>query len=89
MGGLLARYAIGVLYAEKFFDDIEPLNFTTFATPHLGTKKPRGTLVDRAFNFFAPLVIGRTGTCGSYMHCIPFVSEPFTSRISIFPPRRS
>ncbi|TKA21775.1 hypothetical protein B0A50_08696 [Salinomyces thailandicus] len=36
MGGLIARYAIGLLYQNGFFDGVEPVNFTTFATPHLG-----------------------------------------------------
>ncbi len=36
LGGLTARYAIGILYAAGLFDEIEPINFTTFATPHLG-----------------------------------------------------
>jgi len=39
LGGLLARYVIGALYANKFFDTIEPVNFTTIATPHLGIPK--------------------------------------------------
>lgn len=36
LGGLLARYVIGALYAQKFFDRVEPVNFNTIATPHLG-----------------------------------------------------
>jgi hypothetical protein len=38
---------------------IDDIFFTTFATPHLGTRKPRGTLVNRAFSFVAPLVTVR------------------------------
>jgi Putative serine esterase (DUF676) len=67
MGGLVSRYAIGLLYADKFFDNVKPVNFTTFATPHLGTRKPSAgspgdTLVNRTFNFLIPKFIGRTGT---------------------------
>ena len=40
LGGLVARYAIGLLYKSGIFDDIEPVNFTTFATPHLGVRTP-------------------------------------------------
>ncbi|GAB7365765.1 hypothetical protein MBLNU230_g7100t1 [Neophaeotheca triangularis] len=40
LGGLIARYAIGLLYKNGVFDDIEPVNFTTFATPHLGVRTP-------------------------------------------------
>ncbi|KAK8215325.1 hypothetical protein M8818_001946 [Zalaria obscura] len=40
LGGLVARYTIGLLYATGLFDTIEPVNFTTFATPHLGVRTP-------------------------------------------------
>ncbi|MCJ1483181.1 hypothetical protein MMC06_003348 [Schaereria dolodes] len=40
LGGLIARYAIGLLYSKGWFDKIEPVNFHTFATPHLGVKTP-------------------------------------------------
>lgn len=35
LGGLVARYAIGLMYSSGLFDRIQPINFTTFATPHL------------------------------------------------------
>ncbi|KAH0558456.1 hypothetical protein GP486_004885 [Trichoglossum hirsutum] len=40
LGGLVARYAIGLLYSKGWFDKLEPVNFTTFATPHLGARTP-------------------------------------------------
>ncbi|KAK2808750.1 hypothetical protein FQN50_004422 [Emmonsiellopsis sp. PD_5] len=40
LGGLVARYAIGLLYSKGYFDKIEPVNFTTFATPHVGVRCP-------------------------------------------------
>lgn len=40
LGGLLARYAIGLLYANGCFDNIQPVNYTSFATPHLGVRTP-------------------------------------------------
>ena len=40
LGGLVARYTIGLLYSRGLFDKIEPVNFTTFATPHLGVRTP-------------------------------------------------
>lgn len=42
LGGLVARYAIGLLYHKGYFEDgkIEPVNFTTFVTPHLGVRTP-------------------------------------------------
>src|SRR5207248_1266535 len=36
-----ARYAIGLLHAKGYFDKIEPTNFTTFVTPHVGVRCPR------------------------------------------------
>ena len=40
LGGLVARYTIGLLYSSGWFDRLEPINFTTFATPHLGVRTP-------------------------------------------------
>ncbi|KAL3422474.1 lipid particle protein [Phlyctema vagabunda] len=40
LGGLVARYAVGLLDSKGFFDKIKPVNFTTFATPHLGVRTP-------------------------------------------------
>jgi hypothetical protein len=39
LGGLVARYAIGLLFRKGYFDKLEPVNFTTFVTPHLGAVK--------------------------------------------------
>ncbi|PGH02582.1 hypothetical protein AJ79_07586 [Helicocarpus griseus UAMH5409] len=40
LGGLVARYAIGLLYSKGYFDKIQPVNFTTFASPHVGVRSP-------------------------------------------------
>lgn len=40
LGGLISRYAVGLLYKNGVFNKIEPVNFTTFATPHLGIRTP-------------------------------------------------
>ncbi|KAI5295002.1 hypothetical protein KEM52_002641 [Ascosphaera acerosa] len=42
LGGLISRYAIGLLYARGYFQEgrIQPVNFTTFATPHVGVRNP-------------------------------------------------
>jgi triacylglycerol esterase/lipase EstA (alpha/beta hydrolase family) len=68
LGGLVSRYAIGVLYAAKFFDKVKPMNFTTFATPHLGARIPLPTnfslhaVYNSTYNFLAPtLAGGRSG----------------------------
>ncbi|KAH9892392.1 putative serine esterase-domain-containing protein [Xylariomycetidae sp. FL2044] len=40
LGGLVARYAVGLLYAKGVLDQVEPMSFTTFASPHLGVRTP-------------------------------------------------
>ncbi|ETN43339.1 uncharacterized protein HMPREF1541_02498 [Cyphellophora europaea CBS 101466] len=40
LGGLVARYVVGLLYHKGYFEKISPVNFTTFATPHLGVRTP-------------------------------------------------
>ncbi|KAF9500073.1 DUF676-domain-containing protein [Pleurotus eryngii] len=36
LGGLLSRYVIGILHHRGFFEHIQPVNFNTIATPHIG-----------------------------------------------------
>ncbi|KAF4467957.1 lipase serine esterase [Fusarium albosuccineum] len=40
LGGLVSRYAVGLLYAKGTLDTVECMNFTTFASPHLGVRTP-------------------------------------------------
>jgi len=40
LGGLVARYAVGLLHSRAWFEKIRPINFTTFASPHLGVRIP-------------------------------------------------
>lgn len=40
LGGLVARYAIGLLEANGTLDKLEPMNFTTFVSPHVGVRSP-------------------------------------------------
>jgi hypothetical protein len=67
LGGLVSRYVIGLLYTRGFFDNVKPMNFTTFATPHLGIRKPLtgfsfGTAYNSLFNFtVSSCVTGNTG----------------------------
>ncbi len=37
LGGLMCRYAAGKLLALGYFEETEPMNFITIATPHLGS----------------------------------------------------
>lgn len=59
LGGLVARYAIGLLYHKGYFDRLEAVNFTTFVTPHLGTIAPSdGAQNPRANDFRGADAVG-------------------------------
>ena len=61
LGGLVARYAIGLLYSKQLFDTIEPVNFTTFATPHLGIRTPLKGYAGQIWNAIGPQVLSTSG----------------------------
>jgi len=61
LGGLYARYAIGILLKNKFFEKVRPLNFITLATPHVGSRRsPRG-LFNPLVNAFVRNAFNLTG----------------------------
>ncbi|KAF8347847.1 putative serine esterase-domain-containing protein [Amanita rubescens] len=60
LGGLIGRYLVGILFQRGFFEKVEPVNFNTFATPHLGL--PRyPSLLSRVFSQLGPKLLSRTG----------------------------
>ncbi|KAL3482377.1 putative serine esterase-domain-containing protein [Aspergillus californicus] len=61
LGGLIARYALGLLYAQGFFEEIEPVNFTTFASPHLGVRAPVRGAQNLVFNGLGSRTISISG----------------------------
>lgn len=61
LGGLISRYALGVLYYQKYFDDIEPVNFVTFCSPHVGVLNPGSGISCRIFNKFTPYFLAHSG----------------------------
>ena len=61
LGGLVARYAIGLLYSRGWFSKLEPTNFTTFATPHLGVRTPVSGVGGRFFNLFGSRTLSTSG----------------------------
>ncbi|KAL9612958.1 MAG: hypothetical protein Q9167_002487 [Letrouitia subvulpina] len=61
LGGLVARYAIGLLYSRGWFDKIQPVNFTTFATPHLGVRTPLRGYHSRLWNVFGSRTLSKSG----------------------------
>ncbi|KAJ3218947.1 hypothetical protein HK099_004862 [Clydaea vesicula] len=61
LGGLVMRYTVGKLYHKKFFDKYTPVNFITFASPHLGASKLPNKIFNHLFNFFSGNIALRTG----------------------------
>ncbi|KAG2178243.1 hypothetical protein INT43_003496 [Umbelopsis isabellina] len=61
LGGLISRYAIGILGEEGFFDKHKPVNFTTFATPHLGIYNPKPNPFVRLVNWASAYILARSG----------------------------
>ncbi|KAI0540620.1 putative serine esterase-domain-containing protein [Xylaria digitata] len=61
LGGLVARYAIGLLYAKGVLDQLEPVNFTTFATPHLGVRAPLRGWYDKVWNRLGARILSESG----------------------------
>ena len=61
LGGLVARYTIGLLYHKGFFDQITPINFTTFATPHLGVRTPLLGFPNHLWNVLGARTLSTSG----------------------------
>lgn len=61
LGGLIARYAIGLLYSKGWFEKIKPINFTTFATPHLGVRTPLRGYHSHLWNAFGARTLSSSG----------------------------
>ena len=61
LGGLIARYTIGLLLSRGWFDKLEPVNFTTFASPHLGVKAPLRGYHTTAWNWIAARTLSESG----------------------------
>ncbi|KAF7308798.1 F-box domain-containing protein [Mycena kentingensis (nom. inval.)] len=59
LGGLVARYLIGLLFLRGFFDTVEPVNFATFTTPHIGIPPP--PFMSRFWYNLGVMLLGRTG----------------------------
>lgn len=61
LGGLVARYAIGLLYHKGVFEEIQPVNFTTFATPHLGVRTPLRGYTSHVWNVLGARTLSTSG----------------------------
>lgn len=61
LGGLVARYAIGLLHAQGTLDALECKNFAAFASPFLGVRSPRGGWRGAAWNFLGSRTLAASG----------------------------
>lgn len=50
LGGLISRYAIGLLYTSGLFDRIKPVCYTSFCSPHVGVRALGTHWSTRTFN---------------------------------------
>ncbi|KIV97579.1 hypothetical protein PV10_01311 [Exophiala mesophila] len=61
LGGLIARYAVGLLDHKGYFDKVTPVNFTTFATPHLGVRTPLTGYPNHLWNVLGARTLSTSG----------------------------
>ncbi|KAI5854026.1 putative serine esterase-domain-containing protein [Tricharina praecox] len=61
LGGLVLRYAIGLLYSKGCFQKIQPVNFTTFASPYLGVRIPLLGWHNHIWNVLAARTLSESG----------------------------
>ena len=61
LGGLVARYAVGLLWYKGVFDQVEPVNFTTFASPHLGVRSPLRGWHNHVWNILGARTLSTSG----------------------------
>ncbi|CAM9010881.1 unnamed protein product [Wickerhamomyces anomalus] len=61
LGGLISRYAIGILYHQNYFQSIKPVNFITFCTPHVGVLTPGSNISVKIFNNLVPNLLSLSG----------------------------
>jgi hypothetical protein len=61
LGGLVARYAIGLLYSKGVLDQLECQNFTAFASPFLGVRSPLRGWANQFFNVLGARTVSKSG----------------------------
>lgn len=61
LGGLVSRYAIGLLHAQGWLEKVEPVNFTTFASPHVGVRTPLKGIRGQIWNGLGPKTVSMSG----------------------------
>jgi len=58
---LIARYVVGLMYSRGLFEKYTPVNFTTFATPHLGVRHANRTFFGSIAETLGPRLISASG----------------------------
>lgn len=62
LGGLIARFTIGMMLAKGWFPSrLEPVNFVTFATPHIGTRSPTRSIRNMVYDTLGGRTLSLTG----------------------------
>lgn len=61
LGGLIARYALGLLYVRGWLDRLEPVGFSTFATPHVGVRTPLKGFQNHMWNVLGARTVSMSG----------------------------
>ncbi|KAL8388107.1 hypothetical protein RB595_009457 [Gaeumannomyces hyphopodioides] len=61
LGGLVARYAIGLLHAKDILDQVECMNFTAFASPFLGVRTPLKGWANHVWNALGARTLSISG----------------------------
>ena len=61
LGGLVSRYALGLLEARGWLDRLEPVNFTTFAAPHVGVRTPMRGIIYSMWNILGARTVSMSG----------------------------
>ena len=61
LGGLIARYVVGLMYSRGLFEQYTPTNFTTFATPHLGLRHVNKTFLGQLGDLLGPKLLSASG----------------------------
>ncbi|KAJ9156702.1 Lipid particle protein [Pleurostoma richardsiae] len=61
LGGLVARYAIGLLYAKGVLNRLECMSFTAFASPFLGVRTPLKGWSNHLWNVLGARTLSKSG----------------------------
>ncbi|KAI3398948.1 hypothetical protein diail_8271 [Diaporthe ilicicola] len=61
LGGLVARYAVGLLFAKGVLDGLECKNFTAFASPFIGVRTPLRGWTNNVWNTLGARTLSMSG----------------------------